>query len=86
VSDKETRAWIPANEKLPPDSEPVLFAWWNTPRNSAVSHFCAEIGMHRAEDGYWESERTAPQDEPIRFTDESELVTHWMPLPDPPKE
>jgi hypothetical protein len=81
-----TPLWIPVSERLPRTNEPVLFGWWNTPRNSSVGHYCIEIGVHLAEEEYWECERTAPQDEPIRFQDKSEEVTHWMPLPDPPKE
>lgn len=71
--------WIPCSERLP-DNEVVLFY---------TNEGMIESGYHRAE-GYWECERTGTHDDPIRFIftyyDKDEHVTHWQPLPAPPKQ
>lgn len=63
--------WISVKEKLPERDERVLF-WYVNPNNPKESGY--DIGRFRL-DGFSGI-----------FTYKAEAVTHWMPLPEPPKK
>jgi hypothetical protein len=80
VREKETE-WISVGENLPERGVIVLMA---------LSHGEVETGCLMHDDPgdtdiCWRLERTAPQDEFIIYGLRDEVVTHWMPLPAPPK-
>ena len=71
------REWIPVGERLPEDDGDVLaiVSGYPTPNITledvmVVATFCGEEGWYIGEYPDW--------DDPI--------ITHWMPLPEPPKE
>lgn len=70
-------SWIPCSERLPEDNTTVLYVWRSENRNVSVFH-----GWHSSIRGLgsaWHQSGVGMQ----RPDDE---VTHWMPLPEPPKE
>jgi hypothetical protein len=67
--------WIKVVDRLPNSSNVVLFC--------IIGREVCEMGWLQIEGDKWQSVETAPQDEPIYF--DLEQVTHWMPLPEPPK-
>ena len=86
---KEQRRWIPVTERLPdtyekdPDwSTTVLFM---TSQGHVHSGY-RNVG--RAQKSFYDDDWTPPYwlDESENLSFEEEEVTHWMPLPEPPKE
>lgn len=69
--------WIPCSERLPEDNTTVLYVWRSENGNASVLHgwHSSIRGLGRA----WHQSGVGMQ----RPDDE---VTHWMPLPEPPKE
>jgi hypothetical protein len=65
--------WIRCSERMPPDGVEVLFVAFGQD---------VEVGRHYHQE--WTDLRTDSQNEAITFDDQ--CVTHWMPLPEPPKE
>ena len=69
--------WIPCAERMPEDKVPVLFVWRSQNGNVSVLH-----GWHfeiRSLGSAWHQSGMGmhrPDNE----------VTHWMPLPEPPKD
>lgn len=61
--------WISVADRFPEDMEDVLI--WDA--DEAKGGFCAVAVGWKTDDG-WETETTY-----------SPKVTHWMPLPEPPK-
>lgn len=73
LREQEERRWIPATERLPRNYTPVLACIPSLAQTKQQTvHEC-----HIGADGEWHS-ATAPA--------YREAVTHWMPLPKPPKE
>lgn len=73
LREQEKRRWIPATERLPRNYTPVLAYIPSLAQTKQQTvHEC-----HIGADGEWHS-ATAPA--------YREAVTHWMPLPKPPKE
>lgn len=87
--------WISVEDRLPEENVPVNVVWVNRCPPSYYAHIkdkpfvatavyfrhCwywwdANIEDYLAEYGYWKN----------GVIDESIEVTHWMPLPEPPKE
>ena len=62
--------WISVNERSPEEMEDVLI--WDA--DEAEGGFCAVAVGWKTNAGDWETE-----------TDCTPNVTHWMPLPEPPK-
>lgn len=72
----DSNDWIPCSERLPEDNTTVLYVWRSENGNVSVFH-----GWHssiRGLGGAWHQSGVGMQ----RPEDE---VTHWMPLPEPPK-
>lgn len=68
-----TPRWIPVTERLPEDAYPVLVTYLGYNDKLPRSDM---VAMYEEGDWYW-------------YDDESKckvIVTHWMPLPEPPKE
>lgn len=65
--------WISVNDKLPPAAETVLF----TGTNLVGERFRAQTGYYNLE--VWVAEN-------IGIVNATFTVTHWMPLPELPKE
>jgi hypothetical protein len=67
-----TDKWISVEENLPPkDYYDFVLAWDSFQKCVVIAHY-----SHRYE--CWEDERTLKQ--------YPNKITHWMPLPEPPKE
>lgn len=69
--------WIPCSERMPEDNTIVLYVWCSENGNVSVLH-----GWHSSIRGLgsaWHQSGVGMQ----RPDDE---VTHWMPLPEPPKD
>lgn len=62
--------WISTKDRLPDEDKEVLVAYWFLPNNGDPS-WIIETGRYLA--GKW-----------VQL--EGYDVTHWMPLPEPPKE
>ena len=71
LREQEERRWIPVEERLPQNYISVL-AYIPTAEPLPMVHE-AYIG----DDGEWHSS--------VFYGIENEYVTHWMPLPEPPK-
>lgn len=92
---EEERRWIPVGERLPEPGQIVLvhqiFSWEKFEDGAEVT-----IGRLRPvppdEKPYWEFQHYRPDFRNGTIMDNdiicpgSEYVTHWMPLPEPPKE
>jgi len=69
--------WISVKDKLPPMYHMVLI----TGKNSAGGSFGVIKGSHDGDKGQWY------RDDIGQYADSrGDTVTHWMPLPEPPKE
>ncbi len=67
--------WIAVDKDLPDDGVPVLIVW-----SGHVQH----LTYVRYEGGWYPAHEDA--DESPRMDEEDRMVTHWRPLPEPPKE
>ena len=65
--------WIPVSERLP-DIGVMVLAWFAWPH---VDHSYRHVEMAEISTGHWR-----PKGGNGNF---DEYVTHWMPLPEPPK-
>ena len=66
--------WIPVSERLPPIGEEVIvFADRTTIRIWSLERYYPTIA-----DVFWEREDG--------FHEDTDVVSHWMPLPEPPKD
>lgn len=72
----ELPLWIPCSERLPEDNTTVLYVWRSENGNASVFH--GWHGSIRGLGSAWHQSGVGMQ----RPDDE---VTHWMPLPEPPK-
>ena len=71
---EKEHCWIPVTERLPAvDEEVIVFAYGSMMRIWSLHRLDQETAdvCWECEDGMW---------------DDAEVVTHWMPLPEPPKE
>lgn len=85
--------WISVEERLPDDLEEVLILvketeFYGQYKEFSKSYFCQYIGC--VDDGEWytvwcHGHRYIKDTEKEPYSDKLE-VTHWMPLPEPPKE
>jgi Protein of unknown function (DUF551) len=64
------REWIKVQEKMPPDTKTVL-VWCPERRNTYSANWVSPFWYHFSGGGGSRVEQ---------------MVTHWMPLPDPPTE
>ena len=69
--------WIPCSERLPENNVPVLYVWRS--QNGAVSVLHGWHFEIRSLGSAWHQSGMG-----MHRPDEE--VTHWMPLPEPPKE
>lgn len=69
--------WISVKDKLPPKGEEMVLAVVHGYREGTVPMSAVGMARHTSEDGWILEE--FPKLNNIR-------VTHWMPLPEPPKE
>lgn len=86
----DVQKWIPVTERLPEEHDSIFTKWYRTERwrpgmyctvsNEVIA--CVEIGSRtrlvveaHTKDGKWNVEGVF----------EGRRVTHWMPLPEPPK-
>lgn len=76
---QEKPRWIPVTEKLPDRNKPVLVRCANT---TISGGYVTHIGSCDSEK-FWFL-RTQPDTNSFPFREWK--VTHWMPLPEPPKE
>ena len=70
---RERTRWIPVSERLPEKYTPVLTVY--STRHGSSAHAIRA----RVEDDKWYSDT----DDSLSFT--CNVVTHWMPLPEPPE-
>lgn len=79
IREQEARRWIPVEEKLPDNNCPVLVRCTNTTISGGyVTHIgCCDMKQ------FWFL-KTQPGT--ASFPSREWKVTHWMPLPEPPKE
>ena len=85
--------WISVNDRLPDDLEEVLILvketeFYGQYKEFSKSYFCQYIGC--VDDGEWftvwcHGHRYIKDTAKEPYSDKLE-VTHWMPLPEPPKE
>lgn len=69
--------WISVKDKLPPNGDELVLVVVHGYRGDIVSMNAVEIGSYTSKDGW--ILKTFPELENMQ-------VTHWMPLPEPPKE
>lgn len=75
----ESAKWISVNDRLPANKTFVLAAWMDDdPPVSA--YYCTNRGRKEAD---WYDSQTF---EVLAFCGDGDESTHWMPLPNPPKE
>ena len=77
LREQEERRWIPVEERLPGDDHDVLIVGSGNPVKNVRLENSLEIARFSKDDG-WILECWPDWETPI--------VTHWMPLPEPPKE
>lgn len=79
-----TCPWVKTADRLPDDDEPVLVTYVgytdNLPHNDAIAVYAHEITDNYAGAWYWQ-DSDGVDDNPVSVS-----ITHWMPLPQPPKE
>ena len=73
----DSNDWIPCSERLPEDNTIVLYVWRSKNGNVSVFH-----GWHFGIRGLG----TAWHQSGVGMERPDDEVTHWMPLPDPPKD
>lgn len=93
VDAEPVRYWISVNDRLPDDLEEVLILvketeFYGQYKEFSKSYFCQYIGC--VDDGEWftvwcHGHRYIKDTAKEPYSDKLE-VTHWMPLPEPPKE
>lgn len=71
--------WIPVSERLPDNNTPVLVYCENTTIQGGAVRHIGSLDSY----GFWFL-KTKPDIASFPFHDWK--VTHWMPLPEPPKE
>ena len=76
--------WISIEERLPDNSEPVLINVFEFNQSSVQLGYLYKGNWFASEGDYIEAEG-GWDGAVINSTLENENVTHWMPLPDPPK-
>ena len=77
ISVLDVPEWISVKDRLPPMYHMVLI----TGKNSAGGSFGVIKGSHDGDKGQWY------RDDIGSYVDSrGDTVTHWMPLPEPPKE
>lgn len=69
--------WISVKDRLPPIYHTVLI----TGKNSVGGSFGVIKGVHDRDMGQWYRNDIGKDVDSLGYT-----VTHWMPLPEPPKE
>ncbi len=69
--------WIPCSERMPKDNTLVLYVWRSENGNVSVLH-----GWHYSIRGLG----SAWHQSGVGIERPDDEVTHWMPLPEPPKE
>lgn len=78
-AEAQRERWIPVSERLPElkcnAPQMVLMA--------IAGRELPEMGWKLIEENRWQSVETGPHDWPIYVN--MDQVTHWMPLPDPPR-
>lgn len=83
---KEERRWIPVTERLPEENERYLTVMHRTVDPEYRAEFGddnTEVRITRYYKGEWKLPRHSPEWINDVITD---TITHWMPLPEPPKE
>jgi hypothetical protein len=64
--------WISVRDRLPIEDQKVI----------CIGYSGIFIGEYNHRDGYWAADKYIH----CEFTENFKLVTHWMPLPQPPEE
>ena len=93
MTDKE--AWVSVKDRLPEENEAVNIVWMNTEPESYYEHIKGKpfvaTGVYFRRKWYWWS--SVVQDWLAEYgnyeadeMDKAIIVTHWMPLPELPKE
>ena len=77
LKERRNAGWISCKERMPEDNTTVLYVWRS--ENGNVSVFHGWHGSIRGLGGAWHQSGVGMQ----RPEDE---VTHWMSLPEPPKD
>ena len=77
LREQEQRRWIPVTDRLPEDDHDVLIVGSGSPVKNVRLENSLEIARFSKDEG-WILECWPDWETPI--------VTHWMPLPQPPKE
>ena len=76
IREQEQRRWIPVTDRLPEDDHDVLIVGSGSPVKNVRLENSLEIARFSKDEG-WILECWPDWETPI--------VTHWMPLPEPPK-
>lgn len=77
----EKQKWIPVTERLPEIWEPVLVKYLNYNDGSAHPTYVDTAVLLDGNVWYWWEGDIGDCDNEVKCT-----ITHWMPLPEPPKE
>ncbi len=95
MNEEPEMEWIPVTERLPKDNEAVNVTWINRDPASYYQHIkdkpFVATGVYYRGQWYWWS--SVVEDYLAEYgkcdfekIDEAIDITHWMPLPEPPKE
>lgn len=77
LREQEERRWIPVTERLPETEANVLVVANGNPHSNITLERAYELAIFSIDEG-WILEMWPEWEDPD--------VTHWMPLPEPPKE
>ena len=81
LDEQEKNRWIPVAERLPEIYRPVLIKYLSAQDRTASPDFVDTAVMMPGDVWYWWEGDVGDCDISV-----SCIITHWMPLPEPPKE
>lgn len=84
LKESQQSNWIKCSEQMPPIDKPVLIYWFGSVRYSYLTEICAygDLKPKPYDQLAWFDREDCCGDRYYEFKE----VTHWMPLPSPPKD